>query len=389
MQRRTIQGLAFAGTALIGLAACGGTSGGGGGQTKTLKLGSVAPLTGSEQAVGVDEKNGVDLCISEWNGKGGIKGDDGNTYMLSLDAKDDQADPQQAKTAAQQLVDDGVVGVVGHLNSGATIPASQVYNDNGITMISPSATNDKVTSQGFKYAFRVVGRDAAQGKADADFMVKELGKKNVGIMDDQTAYGQGLANHVEQDVTADGGTVVGHEHTTNKDTVFTTQLTNLKAKKPDIIFIGSLYEVAGPAAKQLSSIDPGVPVMGGDGIHSKNFIDLGGRTGDYASDAGPDNASLSAFKDFNSRYKAKFNQDVVQYATQSYDACNIFANAIKKGGSDKSKIRDAVAATTDFQGIGQKYTFDSNGDIKNAVFSLYKVDNGAFTFLKTVQAASS
>lgn len=385
MQFRSIHGLALGGVALMGLAACGGSGTSSGGTTKTLKIGSVAPLTGAEQAVGVDEKNGVDLCISEWNAKGGVKGNDGNTYNLALDSADDQADPQQAKTAAQKMIDDGVVAVVGHLNSGATIPASQVYNDNGTTMVSPSATNDKVTSQGFKFAFRVVGRDAAQGQADADFMVKELGKKKVGILDDQTAYGQGLANHVEADVVADGGTVVGHEHSTNKDTVFTTQLTNLKAKSPDIIFIGSLYEVAGPAAKQLTTIAAGVPVMGGDGIHSKNFIQLGGRDGDYASDAGPDNASLAAFKDFNARYKAKFNQDVVQYATQSYDACNIIANAIKSGGSDKAKIRDAVAATSGFQGVGQKYTFDSNGDIKGAVFSLYKVAGGAFTFLKTVQ----
>jgi branched-chain amino acid transport system substrate-binding protein len=375
--------LALVACASLGLAACGSSSSAG--ATETLKIGSVAPLTGAEQAVGVDEKNGVDLCISQINDAGGIKADNGTTYKLTLDAKDDQADAQLAVTAAQQLVDDGVVAVVGHLNSGATIPASKIYNDNTVTMISPSATNNKVTHQGFKYAFRVVGEDSAQGKADADYMVKVLGFKKIGIMDDSTAYGKGLADFVEQNVTADGGTVVGHEHTTKDDRVFTSQLTSLKGKSPDAIFVGSLYEVAGPASKQMGSLGLNVPLVGGDGIHSGQYFVNGGRAdGDYASDAGPDNASIPAFQDFNTKYKAKFGQDVVQYAVESYDACNIIAKAIKTAGKDKAKIRDAVAATSGFKGIAQTYTFDPNGDILNAVFSLYKGQGGKWTFVKTV-----
>jgi len=377
--------MALTAISIVGLAACGSSSATGGGTTKTLKIGSVAPLTGAEQAVGVDEKNGVDLCISQSNDAGGIKSSDGNTYMLSLDAKDDQADPQLAVTAAQGLVDDGVVAVVGHLNSGATIPASKIYNDNGITMISPSATNVKVTHQGFKDAFRVVGEDSAQGKADADYLVKELGFKRVGIMDDSTAYGQGLANFVEQDAAADGATVVGHEHTTNADRTFTSQLTTLKGKNPDVIFVGSLYEVAGPASKQMGQLGMNIPLAGGDGIHSGQFFVNGGRAdGDIASDAGPDNSAIPAFQDFNSKFKAKFGSDVVQYAVESYDACKIIVNAIKTAGGDKAKIRDAVAATKEYQGIAQKYTFDANGDILNAVFSIYKAQGGKWVFIKTV-----
>ena len=353
-----------------------------------IKIGSIGPLTGDQQAIGVDEENGVKLAIAEANAAGFTAG--GKSYTLQVDGKDDQHDPQLAVTGAQQLVDDGAVAVVGHLNSGASIPASAIYHDHGITQISPSATNPKLTHQGFNNVFRVVGQDISQGKADADFMVKTLGCKNVGIVDDKTAYGQGLADYVNNGVTADGATVVGREHTTDKDTDFTAQLTSLKGKSPDIIFFGGIYPQGGPMAAQIKKLGmTNVPLVGGDGIHSGKFLDLAGdnKDGNYASDAGPDNTLISGFADFNSRYKAMFGQDVVQYAPEAYDAANIIINAIKTaGGPDKAKIRDAVAATKDYKGVVQTYTFDANGDILNAVWTLYKSVGGKWKALKTVAA---
>jgi branched-chain amino acid transport system substrate-binding protein len=353
-----------------------------------IKIGSIGPLTGDQQAIGVDEKNGVQLAVNEANAAGFTAG--GKSYTLQVDAKDDQHDPQLAVTGAQQLVDDKVVAVVGHLNSGASIPASAIYHDHGLTQISPSATNPKLTHQGFNNVFRVVGQDISQGKADADFMVKTLGCKKVGIVDDKTAYGQGLADYVNNGVTADGATVVGREHTTDKDTDFTAQLTSLKGKSPDIIFFGGIYPQGGPMAAQIKTLGmTNVPLVGGDGIHSSKFLDLAGdnKDGNYASDAGPDNTLIAGFADFNSRYKAAFGQDVVQYAPEAYDAANIIINAIKTaGGPDTAKIRDAVAATKDYKGVVQTYTFDANGDILNAVWTLYKSVSGKWKALKTVAA---
>jgi len=353
-----------------------------------IKIGSIGPLTGDQQAIGVDEKNGVALAVAEANAAGFTAG--GKAYTLQVDGKDDQHDPQLAVTGAQQLVDDKVVAVVGHLNSGASIPASAIYHDHGITQISPSATNPKLTHQGFNNVFRVVGQDISQGKADADFMVKTLGCKKVGIVDDKTAYGQGLADYVNTGVTADGATVVGREHTTDKDTDFTAQLTSLKGKSPDIIFFGGIYPQGGPMAAQIKKLGmTNVPLVGGDGIHSGKFLDLAGdnKDGNYASDAGPDNTLIAGFADFNTRYKAMFGQDVVQYAPEAYDAANIIINAIKTaGGPDTAKIRDAVAATKDYKGVVQTYTFDSNGDILNAVWTLYKSVGGKWKALKTVAA---
>ncbi len=355
--------------------------------TSVIKIGSIGPLTGDQQAIGVDEKNGVQLAVDEANASGGISVG-GKTYTLQVDAKDDQHDPQLAVTGAQQLVDDGVLGVVGHLNSGASIPASAIYHTAGIVQISPSATNPKLTHQGFNNVFRVVGQDIAQGKADADFMVKTLGCKKIGIVDDKTAYGQGLADYVNDGVSAAGGTVVGREHTTDKDTDFTAQLTSLKGKNPDAIFFGGIYPQGGPMAAQIKKLGmKNVPLVGGDGIHSSKFLDLAGdnKDGNFASDAGPDRTFIAGFSDFNNRYKAKFGQDVVQYAPEAYDAANIIINAIKTAGSlDKAKIVAAVAATKNFKGIVQTYTFDSNGDILNAVFTLYKSQGGDWKALKTV-----
>jgi branched-chain amino acid transport system substrate-binding protein len=353
----------------------------------TVKIGLAAPLTGDQQAIGVDEQNGAQLAVDEANAKG-VTGPDGTKYTFKLDPKDDQHNANQAKVVAQQLVDDGVVAVVGHLNSGASIPASEIYHTNGVAQVSPSATNPKLTHQGFTNVFRVVGQDGAQGKDDADWLVKTLGCKNIGIIDDKTAYGQGLADFVNDSVKSAGGNVVGREHGTDKDTDFNAQITSLKGKSPapDAIFFGGIYPQAGPIADQMKKQGLSIPLMGGDGIHSSKFLDLAGdaKNGNFATDAGPDNTLIPGFTDFNARYKAKYNQDVVQYAPEAYDAANIIINSIATAGTDKAAIVKAIAATKDYKGITQTYTFDSNGDILNAVFTVYKVVDGKWKALKTV-----
>jgi branched-chain amino acid transport system substrate-binding protein len=354
-----------------------------------LKIGYVGPLAGKYQQYGIDEKNGVQLAIDEAN-TAGVSAN-GVSYTLKLDPKDDNGlDAQLGVTAAQQLVDDHVVAVIGDAFSTPTIAASTIYHDHGIVQISPSATNPKYTSQGFNTAFRVVGRDDQQGPADADFIIKTLGCKNVAVMDDKSTYGQGLADAVAGRVPTDGGTVVDREHIDATSSDFKAQLTTVKGKTPDIIFYGGYSPQAGPLTKQAHDLGLTVPVIGGDGMQDDQYISLAATAanGNFASNAGPAHNLMNGYDAFSAKYKAKFGQDVFQYAPQAYDATNIVIAAIKASGSDTAKILAAVAATKDFQGVAQSYSFNSTGDVTNSIFTIYEVKNGKFAPVKAVTVSA-
>jgi len=229
-----------------------------------VKIGHVGPVSGAIAHLGKDNENGARMAIDELNEKGITIG--GKKVKFELVAEDDAADPKQGTAAAQKLVDSKVNGVIGHLNSGTTIPASKIYSDAGIPQISPSATNPKYTRQGFKTAFRVVADDTQLGSTLGKYAVTELKGKSIAVIDDRTAYGQGVAEEFEKAVKAAGGNVVGREFTTDKATDFTAILTTLKGKSPDIIFFGGMDAVAGPMIKQMKSLGINAKFMGGDGI---------------------------------------------------------------------------------------------------------------------------
>src|SRR6185312_9986775 len=213
-----------------------------------VKIGHVGPTTGPQAHLGKDNENGARLAIEDANAKNIVI--DGKKVKFELVAEDDQADPKQGTTVAQKLVDAKVAGVVGHLNSGTTIPASKLYSDAGIPQISPSATNPKYTRQGFKTTFRVVADDTQLGGTLGKYAVETLKGKNIAVIDDRTAYGQGVAEEFEKAAKAAGGTIVGHEFTTDKSTDFNAILTKLKAAKPDVLFFGGMDAVAGQMLKQ-------------------------------------------------------------------------------------------------------------------------------------------
>jgi branched-chain amino acid transport system substrate-binding protein len=179
----------------------------------TVKIGQVSPLTGELSHIGKDDENGVQLAIEDLNAERIHIG--GQPIRFVLDSQDDAADPKTAVTVAQKLVDDRVSGIVGHANSGTSIPASKIYSDAGIPMITESATNPKLTAQGYKSVFRMVANDVRQGTVIGTYLVKDL---KIAIVDDRTAYGQGLADEVEKAVKAAGGTVVDREYGTDKTT---------------------------------------------------------------------------------------------------------------------------------------------------------------------------
>ncbi|WP_374623231.1 branched-chain amino acid ABC transporter substrate-binding protein [Pandoraea sp.] len=347
------------------------TAANGGGDAVVVKIGHVAPLTGQIAHLGKDNENGARLAIEEAN-KAGLT-IDGKPIKLELMAEDDAADPKTATQVAQKLVDEKVVAVVGHLNSGTTIPASKIYSDAGIVQISPSATNPAYTQQGFKTAYRVVATDAQQGPALANYATKALGAKSVAIVDDATAYGKGLADEFEKTAKANGLKVLSHDATNDKATDFRAILTKIKGERPDIIMYGGMDATGGPFAKQSKELGIGAKVLAGDGVCTDKVAELAGDAIDniVCSEAGMALSKMAGGADFSKRYEARFNQPIQIYAPFTYDAVNVIIDAMKRANStDPAKILAAMPAT-DYNGVIGHIAFDSKGDMKEPVITLY------------------
>jgi branched-chain amino acid transport system substrate-binding protein len=350
-----------------------------------LKIGYIGILSGQYKAYGVDEQYGAQLALDQANAAGGVTYN-GTTYTFALDSQDDAADATKGAQGATKLVDDKVVAVIGGTFSTATIAESKIFSDNGITQISPSATNPKYTTQGFKTAFRVVGRDDQQGPADADFIVKTLGCKNVGVMDDKSTYGQGLADAVNLQVTKDGAAVVDREHVDAAQSDFSAQLTAMKGHNPDVIFYGGYSPQFGPLVAQARRLGIKATFVSGDGSQNSESIKLAGTDAEglFASNAGPAPSLQPGYAAFQTAYKAKFNQDIYQYAPQAFDATNIIIQAVKSNGGTKAAILTGVAATNNYQGVAQSYSFTGTGDVKESIFTIYKVESGKWKAVKAI-----
>ena len=350
----------------------------------TIKIGHVAPLTGGIAHLGKDNENGARLAVDEINAAGGVKAGD-KTFKLELLAEDDKADPKEGTLAAQKIVDGGAVAVVGHLNSGTSIPASKIYSDASVAQISPSATNPKLTEQGFKTTFRVVANDNQQGGVLANFAAGEMKAKTIAIIDDRTAYGQGLADVVEKVAKEKGVKVVAREFTNDKATDFNAILTKVRAAKPDVVMYGGMDATAGPMAKQMKQLGIKAPMLAGDGVCSPEFIKLAGDASSIltCSMAGEAVEKLPKGTDFLAKYKAKFNQDVQIYSPYSYDAVYVIAEAIKAAGSAERAAITAAIPKTNFAGVTGQITFDEKGDIKGGAISMFKVKEGKLEYIST------
>lgn len=358
-------------------------------QEQVVKIGHVGPLSGAIAHLGKDNENGARLAVEELNAKGLSIG--GKKVKFELVAEDDAADPKQGTAAAQKLVDAKVSGVIGHLNSGTTIPASKIYSDAGVPQISPSATNPKYTRQGYKTTFRVVADDVHLGGTLGRYAVKDLKGKAIAVIDDRTAYGQGVADEFEKAVKAAGGNVVGREFTTDKATDFMPILTKLKGKKPDIVFFGGMDAVGGPMLKQMKSLGMSVKFMGGDGICTTELAKLAGDAmGDgqvvCAEAGGVDGALKKGMDDFGVRFKKRFNDDVKLYAPYVYDAVMVMADAMQRAKStEPAKYLPELAKTTGFKGVTGTISFDEKGDVKNGALTLYTFKGGKRDALAVVR----
>ena len=349
-------------------------------QEQVVKIGHVGPTSGAIAHLGKDNEYGARLAVEELNAKG--VSINGKKVKFELVAEDDASDPKQGTAAAQKLVDAKVSGVIGHLNSGTTIPASKIYSDAGIPQISPSATNPKYTRQGFKTAFRVVADDVHLGGTLGRYAVKDLKGKSIAVIDDRTAYGQGVAEEFEKAVKAAGGNVVGHEFTTDKATDFMPILTTLKGKKPDIIFFGGMDAVGGPMLKQMKSLGIQAKFMGGDGICTTELAKLAGDAlvdGQVvcAEAGGVDGALKKGMDDFGVKFKKRFNDDVKLYSPYVYDAVHVMVEAMQRAkSSDPAKYLPELAKTTGYKGVTGVISFDAKGDIKNGALTIYTYKAG-------------
>jgi branched-chain amino acid transport system substrate-binding protein len=354
----------------------------------SVKIGIVAPLTGPQSHIGKDMENAVRLAAADANAAGIMLG--GRQLKFEVMAEDDQADPKMAPVVAQKLADAKVSAVVGHFNSGTTIPASKIYSDAGIPQISPSATNPKYTDQGFKTAFRVVANDNQQGKVVGEYIAKELKLKALAIIDDRTAYGQGVADVVERSAKAAGARIVAREYTTDKSTDFKAILTRIKSRKPDVIFFGGIDTQAGPMLKQMKSLGITAQYVGADGIQSTELFKLGGDAveGALASFPGLPLDRMPQGRAFGGKYKARWNQDVVLYAPQGYDAFNVFIEAMKKAGSTEPAKFLPELARIDYNGITGPIRFDDKGDIKDGPITMFKAVGGKWEAVATIGGSS-
>jgi len=344
-------------------------------QDMVVKIGHVAPTSGGIAHLGKDNENGARMAIDELNAKGVTIG--GKKVKFELVAEDDAGDPKQGTAVANKLVDAKVNGVIGHLNSGTSIPASKIYSDAGIPQISPSATNPKYTRQGFKTTFRVVADDVHLGGTLGRYAVKDLKGQSIVTIDDRTAYGQGVAEEFAKAVKASGGTIQDQQFTTDKATDFTAILTAVKAKKPDVIFYGGMDAVAGPMIRQMKQLGINAKFMGGDGICSGELPKLaGGAMADgqvvCAEAGGVEGAQKVGMDKFREDFKKKYGVDVQIYAPYVYDALNVMVAAmVKAGSSDPAKYLPVLAKTEGYKGVTGTIAFDDKGDIKNGALTLY------------------
>jgi len=354
-----------------------------------VTIGHVGPTSGPIAHLGKDNENGAIMAVEELNAAGVTIG--GKKVTIKLMTEDDGADPKQGTAVAQKLADAKVVGVIGHLNSGTSIPASKIYSDAGIPQISPSATNPKYTRQGFKTTFRVVADDTQLGGTLGKYAVKTLKGKAIAVIDDRTAYGQGVAEEFSKAVVASGGTIVAKEFTTDKATDFNAILTTIKGKKPDVVFFGGMDAVAGPMLRQMKSLGISAKFMGGDGICSTELVKL---AGDAVTDnqvfcaeaGGVEGKAKEGMEDFKKKFKAKFGADVQVYAPYVYDSVKIMVAAmVKAGSSDPAKYLPALAATKDFKGVTGPIGFDAKGDIVGGALTLRTIKGGKLEELAVIR----
>lgn len=367
-------------TAVAAFAACAGAASAQ--DVQVIRIGHVGPVSGPQAHYGKDNENGARMAIDELNTQNIIIR--GKKIKWELQAEDDAADPKQGTAAAQKLCDAKVAGVVGHLNSGTTIPASKVYNDCGIPHVTGSSTNPQLMKPGYKTSFRIIANDNALGTGLAMYAAEALKLKKVAIIDDRTAYGQGVAAVFKRTAAAKGIQVVDEQFTTDKATDFMAILTSIKAKAPDAIFFGGMDPQGGPMLRQMEQLGLGeVKYFGGDGICTAELARLSGGAKSLnnvvCAEGGSSLAKMPGGEAWKKRYDAKYPGQFQIYSPYTYDATMLLADAMKRAGSWDPKVYIPELLKSDYKGVTANIAFEPNGELKNPAMTLYVYKDGKRT----------
>lgn len=350
-----------------------------------VKIAHVGPVSGPQAHQGRDNENGVRMALDELNAKHLLIG--GQRVAFELVAEDDAADPQQGAAVAQKLCDAKVNGVVGHLNSGTTIPAAKLYNRCGLPMVTPSATNPELTQLGYKNVFRLLANDNALGAGLARYAATVLKLKSVAIIDDRTAYGKGVAEVFAKDAKASGMDVVSQQYTSDKAVDFMAILTAVKNKKAQAIFFGGMDPQAGPMLRQMQQLGlTKTYFLGGDGVCTDKLGELssGAKTIGHVVCAvgGGSLETRPAGKAWRARYDAKFPGQFQVYSPYAYDATMVLVDAMKRAQSTDPAVYGSKVIEAHYEGVIASVAFEPNGELKNPAMTLYAYKDGKRVLLK-------
>ena len=351
-------------------------------QEQVVKIGHVAPVSGAQAHYGKDNENGARMAIEELNAQGVTIG--GKKIKWEAVIEDDAADPKQGAAVAQKLCDMKVNGVVGHLNSGTTIPASKIYNDCGIPMVTGAATNPALTKPGYKTTYRIIANDLALGAGLANHAADVLKLKRVAVIDDRTAYGQGVAKVFAETAKTKGIEIVDEQFTTDKATDFMAILTAIKSKNPDGIFFGGMDPQAGPMLRQMEQLGMGnVKYFGGDGVCTTEIAKLAAGAKTLANvicaEGGASLQKMPGGTEWKARYDAKYPNQFQVYSPYTYDATMLLVDAMKRAGSWDPKVYIPELLKSNYKGVTANIAFEPNGEMKNPAITLYTYKEGKKT----------
>ena len=353
-----------------------------GGEAQVVKIGHVAPVSGPQAHYGKDNENGSRMAIEDLNAQNIVIG--GKPVRFEIQAEDDAADPKQGAAVAQKLCDAKVNGVVGHLNSGTTIPASKIYHDCGIPHVTGAATNPDLTKPGYNTTYRIIANDLALGAGLANHAADTLKLKKVAVIDDRTAYGQGVARVFAETAKQKGIEIVDEQFTTDKATDFMAILTAIKSKNPDGVFYGGMDAQAGPMLRQMEQLGMAeVNFFGGDGICTTEIAKLSAGaktlTKVICAEGGSSIQKMPGGTEWKARYDAKYPNQYQIYSPYTYDATMLLADAMKRADSTDPKVYIPKLAASEYNGVTAKIKFEPNGEMVNAAITLYHYVDGKKT----------
>ncbi|WP_431822879.1 branched-chain amino acid ABC transporter substrate-binding protein [Burkholderia sp. F1] len=354
---------------------------------QTILIGVAAPLTGPSARIGKDLQNGAQLAVDDANARHPTVG--GKPVVYKLVAADDQSDPRTAVAVAQQLVDKHVIGVVGHWNTGCSVPASRVYRDAGIAQVAPASTGHQYTQQGYATAFRIMGHDDAGGNFTGAYAVKTLKATRIAVIDDRTSFGAGLADQFIKGVEASGGAIVDRQYVNDKTTDFSGVLTAIKGKRADLVFFGGLDAQAAPLARRMRQLGVNAPLLGAGGFVSQTFLSLAGKDGEgvTALEPGLPLARMPGGNAFDAQYRSRYHAPIELHAPFAYDAAATLIAATQKAGTTQPAKLVAAVRATDRPGVTGRIAFDDAGNLKSPAFTIYQVRGGKWTVVDVLGGA--